>query len=72
VFAVLQYHLARLPILQIFYTIVHLLNIIVGDGTIDMIHQRIDMLIMVMALVVLKALQVQHQHQNDKREQTTF
>jgi hypothetical protein len=67
VFAVLQHNPA------IIYILVHPLNVIVGDGTIDMIHQKIDVAGMVAAavvLLVLKVSQVHLQHPNDIRKPT--
>jgi hypothetical protein len=52
VFAVIQHHLARI---QRFYLINHLSDVIVGIGTIVMIHRRIVMQLMEMVLVVLAA-----------------
>jgi hypothetical protein len=68
VFAVLQHNPA------IIYILVHPLNVIVGDGTIDMIHQKIDVVGMAAAaavvLLVLKVSQVHLQHPNDIRKPT--
>jgi hypothetical protein len=66
VFAVLQHYLA------IIYTLAHQLNVIVGDGTIDMILQKIERVVMAAAVVllVLKVLQVHPQHPNDIRKPT--
>jgi hypothetical protein len=66
VFAVLQHHLA------IIYILVHQLNVIVGDGTIDMILQKIDMVEKpVVIQLELKVLKVHLQHPNDIRKLTT-
>jgi hypothetical protein len=65
VLAVLQHHLA------IIYILVHQLNVIVGDGTIDMILQKIDMVVMALVvLLVVKVLKVHLQHRNDIRKPT--
>ena len=66
VFAVLQQHLV------IIYTLVHQLHVIVGADTIDMTLRRIDVVEMAAAaavlMLVLKALQVHHQHRNVQRK----
>ena len=65
VFAVLQQHLA------IIYKLVHPLNVIVGDDIIDMIHRKIDMVVMApVEILEQKALQVHLQHRNDIRKRT--
>lgn len=63
VFAVLQHHLA------IMYKLVHQLNVIVGDDTIDMTHRRIDVVVMApVEILEPKVLQVHLQHPNDTRK----
>lgn len=51
------------------YKLVHQLNVIVGDDTIDMTHPRIDVVeMMPVEILEPKVLQVHLQHRNDIRK----